>query len=237
MSVVLPVFNEAGNLARLTEEIFEAAAVARCEAEVIAVDDASSDESWSVLSSLAQSDSRIRAVRHTRNCGQSAAIATGFNMARGPLVVTLDADGQNDPADLPMLLEELTDQVDAVCGVRMGRKDSWVKMISSRVGNRFRNWVTGDSIQDAGCTFRVIRREAIHELPVFNGLHRFLPTILRYQGYQVVEVPIHHRPRVWGVSKYGIGNRLWRGVADCLAMRWWRKRAIPGRRMMRDGLL
>jgi glycosyltransferase involved in cell wall biosynthesis len=167
--------------------------------------------------------------RHNLNCGESAAEATGFAHARGEWIITIDADQQNDPADIPSLLEA-SKNVDAVCGVRTKREDDFVKRISSRIANGFRNWVTGDVIADAGCTFRALRKEALREIPVFNGMHRFLPTLLRLQGFTVIEIPVNHRPRTRGESKYGIGNRMFRGLIDCFAIHWWRKRCLPTNR-------
>jgi glycosyltransferase involved in cell wall biosynthesis len=147
-------------------------------------------------------------------------------VAKGEIVITMDADLQNDPADIPTLLEALTPEVDCVCGIRRTREDDFVKRISSRIANGFRNWITGDNIQDAGCTYRALRRNILGEMVVFNGMHRFIPTILRAQGCRVVEIKVNHRPRTKGVSKYGVGNRLWRGILDCLAIRWYRRRAL-----------
>lgn len=230
-SVVLPVYNEAGNMKDLITGIVAALGPTGHAFEIITVDDTSTDGSLDVLNALAASDARVRVLAHVKNCGQSAALATGLRHARGDIVITLDADGQNDPADIPVLCRALTNDVDAVCGVRQKRRDTWVRRASSRIANGFRNWITGDRLADAGCGFRVIRRDALADLPVFNGLHRFLPTLLRYQGFRVVEVPVNHHPRTWGTSKYGIGNRMFRGIYDCLAMRWWRRRAVPGRRL------
>lgn len=232
VSVVLPVFNEAESLPPLLAEI--AAALRGCGRtfEIIAVDDASTDGSLAVLKELRGRHPELRVLRHRRNCGQSAAFAAGFAHARGEVVVTLDADGQNDPADIPALLAALQPGVDCVTGVRVQRQDSFVKRVSSRVANAYRNWITGDRVTDAGCTFRAVRRAALREVPVFNGLHRFLPTILRRQGFTVAELPVNHRPRTRGVSKYGVSNRLWRGLRDCFAMRWYAARAIPADRLL-----
>jgi hypothetical protein len=142
----------------------------------------------------------------------------------------MDADQQNDPHDIPEMLKLLQNDTAAVCGIRRTREDDWVRRASSRIANRFRNVVTGDVVGDAGCTFRALRRDALKEVPVFNGMHRFLPTLLRFQGYRVVEIPVNHRPRTRGQSKYGIGNRAWRGIVDCFAMRWYRARCVRGDR-------
>ena len=232
-SVILPVYNEAGNLARLIDEINTAIAPSAGERyEIIAVDDCSTDDSLNQLRQIEANNPRLRIITHRMNCGQSAALVSGLRAARGDIIITMDADGQNDPADIPALLDVLAPDVDAVCGVRRKRLDTTVRRISSRVANGFRNAVTGDKLADAGCGFRAMRRNVIVELPAFNGIHRFLPTVLRYQGFRVIEVPIGHRPRTWGQSKYGIGNRMVRGMVDCLAMRWWKRRVICARRVM-----
>jgi glycosyltransferase involved in cell wall biosynthesis len=235
ISVVLPVFNEEENLAPLVREIEQALKGLGMPFEILCVDDHSTDGSLEVARALARERSSIRVLAHRVNCGQSAAYATGFREARGALIVTMDADGQNDPADIPSLLRELDPGTAAVCGIRRKRADRLVKRIASRIANRFRNAVTGDRIEDAGCTFRVLRRSALRELPVFNGMHRFLPTLLRLQGYGVKEIPVNHRPRTRGEAKYGIRDRLWRGLADCVAIRWYRRRCFPAERLQETG--
>ncbi len=232
LSLVIPVYNEEDSLPPLLAEILAVMTALNRSFEILFVDDCSKDQSLAVLRRLRQEHpaAGIRVLRHGINSGESAASATGMAHARGDLVVTLDADGQNDPADIPHLLAALAPDVAAVCGVRRKREDDWVKRISSRIANRVRNALTGDRIADAGCTYRVLRRAALHEIPVFNGLHRFLPTILRWQGYRVVELSVNHRPRKAGVSKYGVGNRAWRGLVDCMAMRWYRQRRVSALR-------
>jgi dolichol-phosphate mannosyltransferase len=199
--------------------------------EVIVVDDGSTDGSLEVLRSLQATRPWLRVFQHRRNFGQSACYCTGFKLAHGELVITMDADRQHDPADIKPMLRALQGEVAAVCGVRAGRKDTWVRRLSSRVANGFASWAIGDPVVDAGCTFRIIRRTAVAELPVFNGQHRFLPTLLRYQGYQIARLNINHRDRPAGISKYGIGNRLWRGLVDCLGVRWYHKRCLPANRL------
>ena len=149
----------------------------------------------------------------------------GFRAALGELVATLDADLQNDPADLPKLLAAL-DHADVVNGVRANRQDSWVRQLSSRIANGFRNWVTGESVSDVGCSLRVMRREYLDGVTMFRGMHRFLPTLLRLRGARVTEIPVTHRPRRHGESKYGIGNRLWVGLVDVFAVRWMQSRFV-----------
>jgi glycosyltransferase involved in cell wall biosynthesis len=231
LSVVLPCANERDNLEPMIQELeAELRKLAR-PFEVIVVDDASTDGGMEVLRSLQQTRPWLRVLQHRVNCGQSASYCSGFRVATGELVVTMDADRQHDPADIPVLLRELAPPVAAVCGVRTARHDNWVRRGSSRIANGFASWMTGDQVVDAGCTFRILRRPALAELPAFNGLHRFIPTLLRYQGYQIVRVPIRHRNRLAGVSKYGIGNRLWRGILDCLAMRWYHRRCFQADRL------
>lgn len=231
-SVVLPVFNEQDNMGPLLDEIRSALQPLGEPYEVLAVDDCSRDRSLEVLRSLRDRHPELRILRHRINCGQSAAFATGLANARAPVVITLDSDRQNDPADLPRLIAALEPGVAAVLGVRKRREDSTVRRLSSRFANSYRDLLTGVPVRDAGCFLRVLRRDALRELPVFNGLHRFLATILRYQGYRIVELDVNHRPRVAGRSNYGIGNRLWRGIRDCFAMRWYRARVIPGDRAL-----
>ena len=228
ISLVVPVFNEAENLPVLDREIREAMAVAGRSYEVIYVDDGSTDASPRLLSELARSDNRIRVVRQRRNSGQSAAFEAGFRHARGEIVVTLDADLQNDPADIPRLLEKM-DGWDVVSGVRSRRQDSWVRRVSSRVANRVRNRVTRDSVTDVGCTLRAMRAEYLRRIPVFNGMHRFLPTLLRMEGARVTEMPVNHRPRLHGQPKYNIRNRIWRALADLFGVRWLQTRWIDRR--------
>jgi dolichol-phosphate mannosyltransferase len=233
LSVVVPIYNEEGNIGPLLEELFPVLRGTGKTFEVLCVDDASTDSSLSVLKEQQKKHAELRIVRHSINSGESAAGASGFANARGGVIITIDGDQQNDPADIPALLGAL-EGADAVCGVRRKREDDWVKRISSRVANRFRNRVTGDEISDAGCTFRALKTHTLREIPIFNGMHRFLPTLLRLQGYKVVEILVNHRPRTRGESKYGIGNRMFRGLIDCFAIRWWRRRCVPANRVLSD---
>lgn len=230
LSVVMPVYNEEDNVGPLMEELETVLKKTGRSFEVLCINDCSTDDSLNVIRKLQQTRPYLRFVNHRVNSGESAAGATGFEHARGDIVITIDADQQNDPADIPALLDALKDDVHAVCGVRRTREDDWVRRLSSRIANGFRNWMTGDKIADAGCTYRALRRSALHEIPVFNGMHRFLPTLLRLQGYKAVEILVNHRPRTRGKSKYGVGNRMWRGIVDCFAMRWFRARSVRGDR-------
>ena len=232
LSVVLPCFEEEDSLPPLVAELRSTLGGTGRRFEILCVDDASGDGTAEVVRRLAASAPEVRLLRHSVRSGQSAALATGLRAARGAILLTLDADGQNDPADFPALLAALEAGADAACGVRVDRQDGWVRRASSRLGNGFRDVVTGVRVRDAGCALRALRRECLAELPVFNGLHRFIPTLLRLQGFTVVEVPAHHRPRRAGVSKYGIGNRALRGFVDCLVMRWFARRLPRARRLL-----
>ncbi len=230
LSVVVPAYNEEENIVPLADEIVAALATLPGGFELILVDDASTDATARIIGRI--KDPRVRGVFHRVNCGQSAAVASGVDAACGAWVATLDGDGQNDPADLRAMLEQAEkDGVDCVTGVRKDRHDTFLRRFSSRLANGFRNWITGDRISDSGCGIRVVRRFALREIPVFNGMHRFLPTLLRGQGFVVTERTVGHRERTRGVSKYGVHNRLWRGIRDCFGIRWYLRRAVRGDRL------
>ena len=226
VSIILPVYNERENLSPLLQEITEA--LQGIAHEIIAVDDASTDGSAEALGGLAVESPTLNVLRLRTNAGQSAACAAGFGVARGDVIVTMDADGQNDPADVPALLAVLADDptLAAVVGYRVVRRDSRWKLLQSRVANAVRNWITGDSVRDTGCSLRAIRKDVVERLPQFNGMHRFLPTLVRQGGGRVVEMPVSHRPRLWGESKYGMWNRGFRGLRDALGVRWLSRRAL-----------
>jgi len=221
VSVVVPVFDEEPNLEPLVREI--GAAFAGIDYELLVVDDGSRDQSATTLQRLAAAEPRLRALRHDRNYGQSAALATGFQAARGERLVTLDGDLQNDPADAPRLLARLDEGWDVVSGVRQRRQDSFVRKVSSRIANGVRRRVLDDGISDVGCSLKAYRTRVLKRLPPFHGMHRFLPALARMEGARITEMPVNHRPRRFGRSKYGIGNRLWRGIADLFGV-WWLQR-------------
>jgi glycosyltransferase involved in cell wall biosynthesis len=226
LSIVVPLFNEEENLRPLEREIVAALAPLGEPYELLFVDDGSTDGSHDALTAIAGGNPSVRILRHRRNAGQSAALAAGFRAARGAIVVTLDADLQNDPADIPRLLAKLDEGFDAVSGVRRNRRDSWTRRVSSRIANGVRNWATDESITDVGCSLKAYRLEFLADLPMFSGMHRFLPTLVRWNGARLAELDVHHRPRLHGVAKYGIGNRLFRALADLFAVRWMRTRWI-----------
>jgi len=228
ISLVVPVFNEEDNLPVLAAEIEAAMRDLGRPYEVLFIDDGSTDGSPAVLRRLAEQDPAVRILRQRRNAGQSAALDVGFRFARGSIVVTLDADLQNDPADIPKLLE-LLDRYDVVAGVRAKRQDDWVRRISSRIANGIRNRFTHESITDVGCTLKAFRTEYLRRIPMFTGMHRFLPTLLRMEGARITEVPVNHRPRLHGQPKYNIRNRIWQALADLFAVRWMQSRWIDRR--------
>ncbi|UCD23169.1 MAG: glycosyltransferase family 2 protein [Gemmatimonadota bacterium] len=226
ISVVIPVYDECENLAPLLEAI--EAALSGLDHEIVMVDDGSGDGSALELARLRSAYRHMRLVELERHAGQSAALVAGFEAARGEIVVTMDADGQNDPAEIPGLLEllEVHPGYTAVVGYRVGRLDTRWKLFQSRVANGFRNLVTGDSIRDTGCSLKAMRRAVLLQLPRFDGMHRFLPTLIRMQGGVVVEAQVSHRPRWHGRSKYGMWNRVFRGVRDVFRVRWLGSRRL-----------
>ena len=233
LSLVVPAHDEEANLPILVERTRSALGT-NGDWELILVDDGSRDGTASVIRSLARDDSHVVGVFLERNCGQSAALAAGFLEARAEVIASLDADLQNDPADIPLLVERLPGH-DAVVGFRANRHDTLVRRASSRIANAVRNRLSHDSIRDTGCSLKVFRAEALRSIHWFDGMHRFLPTLLRYQGWSVLEVPVSHHPRHAGRSKYGIRNRALRAFVDLLGVRWMQSRRIrtPVREVIR----
>jgi glycosyltransferase involved in cell wall biosynthesis len=228
LSVVIPCHNEAENLRPLLAAIHAALDPLSVNFEVVITDDCSTDESWRVLQELAASDPRLIAQRFKFNCGESAASWAGMQTARGRYIATLDADLQNDPKDLPAMMNAL-ERADCVCGTRVetrGEGDSWLRIVSSRIANWVRNKLSGENITDAGCTYRVFKRECISRIKFFNGAHRFLPTLIKMEGFSVTEVPVSNNPRHAGQSHYGVWNRLFKSFRDLLAVRWMKSRKL-----------
>ncbi|HEX3134237.1 MAG TPA: glycosyltransferase family 2 protein [Planctomycetota bacterium] len=225
VSLVIPVRDEAAAIPALTAEIAQVFSAAGVSWEAVWVDDGSRDNSRALLRGLT---SPQRFIAFERSCGQSAALLAGVLSARGEWIATLDGDGQNDPADLPGLLSKArAESFDLINGIRTHRHDGWLRRLSSRIANRVRSWVTGPSVIDTGCSTRVIRRTALLTLPRFDELHRFLPTLVRMQGGRIGELAVNHRSRAGGRSKYGVLNRLFRGVRDLLGVRWLMVRQRP----------
>jgi glycosyltransferase involved in cell wall biosynthesis len=225
LSIVIPVYNEEGNIRPLVARISEAMSGWQGAVEILFVDDGSSDRTLELLKESQAEDSRIRIAHFHKNMGQTAAMAAGFRLARGEAIATIDADLQNDPMEIQRLAGMLNDW-DLVCGVRTQRKDTLWKRISSRIGNGFRNWATGDDIVDTGCTLKAYRRECLDSLELYKGMHRFLPTLIKMRGYRVTQVPVSHHPRLAGKTKYGTWGRLVKGLEDVWAVRWMKKNHI-----------
>lgn len=225
LSLVVPAYNERDNLAPLLAEI--TAALSGTSYEVIIVDDGSSDGSLDALKALRRQYAELRVIAFERNAGQTAAFAAGFRAARAPIVVTLDADLQNDPADIPKIVDTLQRSgATAVAGYRAARRDTAWKRLQSRIANGVRNHLNGEVIRDTGCSLKAFRIEAVKDLPLFTGMHRFLPTLIKMRGGTVTEVAVGHRPRKYGVTKYGMWNRVLRSLADAFAVRWMQRRAL-----------
>ena len=226
LSLVIPCYNEQGNLHPLIAAIRQAVDPLSLAYEIVITDDCSKDKSWDILKQLAAGDNRICIQRFVFNCGESAASWAGLKAARGKYLVTLDADLQNDPRDLPKFLEALK-QFDCVCGSRVesrGKGDNFVRIASSRIANWVRNRLSGEQISDAGCTYRAFKRECIENLKFFKGMHRFLPTLFKIEGFTVTEIQVTNNPRFAGQSHYGVWNRLFASFYDLLAVRWMKKR-------------
>jgi glycosyltransferase involved in cell wall biosynthesis len=226
VSFVVPCHNEQDNLRALVAAIRTAVAPLKIHFEIIFTDDCSTDNSWTVLKELGAGDPRVRAQRFAFNCGQSAALWAGMKAARGKFIVTLDADLQNDPQDVPKLIAAL-ENFDCACGTRIearSRGDGFVRIASSHIANWVRNKLSGENISDAGCCYRAFKRECIADLKFFKGMHRFLPTLFKIEGFTVTEIPVGHNPRVSGASHYGVWNRLFASFYDLLAVRWMKKR-------------
>jgi glycosyltransferase involved in cell wall biosynthesis len=225
ISAVVPVYNEEETLPVLIPKLMKVLEGLGCSFELIFVDDGSSDESQKILREMASQYPSFRVLRFRENRGLSTALVAGMREARGEKIVTLDSDLQNDPADIPKLLEYL-DRYDMATGWRQKREDTWLKRISSKIGNSVRNWLSGENIQDSACTLRAFKKECVKEIPVFNGMHRFLSTLVKMAGYRIIEVPVSHHPRKFGKSKYNIRNRMVRSFVDLLAVKWMKGRTI-----------
>jgi dolichol-phosphate mannosyltransferase len=225
ISLVVPVYNEQANLPILIPKLVEVFDRLGSVHEMIFVDDGSSDGSRKILKEAASSIPSLRVVALKQNRGLSTALLAGMREARGKIIVTLDSDLQNDPEDIPRLLDFL-DRYDMATGWRQKREDPWLKRIASRIGNSVRNRLSGERINDSACTLRVFKRECLQDIPIFNGMHRFMSTLVKMRGYRIVEVPVTHHPRKYGESKYNIRNRMWRSFVDLLAVRWMKGRRI-----------
>lgn len=223
VSVVVPLFNEEENVPILQGEL--TSALAGLDYEIIFVDDGSRDGTVNRIAP----DPRVRVLQFERNAGQSAAMFEGLQNARGAVAVLIDGDLQNDPADIPKLLAEIERGADLVCGYRAQRKDTVVKRITSRVANFVRSRFTKDGVRDTGCTLKAMKRDCVGALVPFKGMHRFIPALIKGAGYRLVEVAVNHRPRKFGQSKYGLGNRALRATMDMFGVRWLLSRRLDYR--------
>ena len=231
VSVVIPVCNEQDNVLPLAREI-HAALEGRYRYETIFVDDGSTDgTAEAVRTARRDGMPEIRLIRHSVRSGQSAAVATGVREARAPWIATLDGDGQNDPADIPNLLDAArtaaSPRLRLVMGNRTTRRDTWLRRLSSRVANGVRGWMLKDGTPDTGCGIKVFDRAVFVDMPRFNHMHRFMPALYQREGYEVISVPVNHRERTRGKSKYGLHNRLWVGIVDLFGVMWLIRRASP----------
>ena len=219
-SVVVPIYNEEANLPILQEEL--RLALNGLDYEIIFVDDGSVDRTAERIGAAPN----IRLIRFEKNSGQSAAIYAGLTAARGATVVIIDGDLQNDPADIPKLLAEIARGADLVCGYRLKRRDTVAKRLTSRIANAVRSRYTKDGVRDTGCTLKAMRRECVSALFPFKGMHRFIPALVKAAGYRLVEIPVNHRPRRFGQSNYGLGNRALRATIDMFGVRWLLSRRL-----------
>lgn len=225
LSLVIPAYNEQETIAALLTriaEVFEESAICF---EAVIVDDGSSDNTLELLKAAKREKTWLRIVTLDRNHGQTAAMSAGFRVAAGRIIATLDADLQNDPAEVLRLMAMLGD-CDALVGWRQKRQDPWLRKVSTKIANGVRNWLSDETIHDSACSLKVYKRHCLERLMLFEGMHRFMPTLVKMQGYTVAEVPITHHPRYAGQAKYGVWNRVFKAFFDLLAVRWMKKRWI-----------
>ena len=220
VSVIVPVYNEEQNVPILEAEL--RAALKGVDHEIIFVDDGSSDHTVERI----EAAPNVRVIRFEKNAGQSAAIYAGLQAARGAILVLIDGDLQNDPADIPKLIAEIARGADLVCGYRAQRRDTVVKRLTSWIANAVRSRYTKDGVRDTGCTLKAMRRECVSALVPFKGMHRFIPALIKDAGYRLVEIPVNHRPRRFGQTKYGLGNRAVRATIDMFGVRWLLSRRL-----------
>ena len=225
LSIVIPAYNEQDNIRVLLDRLADTFTPLDSCFEVIMVDDGSTDRTQTLLMKEKATRPWLRVVALDRNHGQTCAMSAGFKAARGDVIATLDADLQNDPAEIPRLMSML-DECDAVTGWRVKRNDPWLRKLSTRIANTVRNWLSGENIHDSACSLKIYKRACLEGLTLFEGMHRFMPTLVKMRGYTVKEVPVSHHPRHGGQAKYGVRNRAFRAFIDLLAVRWMKKRYL-----------
>jgi glycosyltransferase involved in cell wall biosynthesis len=229
LSIVIPAYNEEENIPLLHDAIAKVIDRQQIDAEIIFVNDGSRDRTWEMIRAHCAKDPRVVGINLKKNCGETAACDAGLRAARGRYVMTMDADLQNDPQDIPAFLKALDTGVDCVCGTRVatrGKGDNFIRVASSRIANWVRNKLSDEQISDAGCTYRAFKRECVDKLKLYRGLHRFIPTLLKMEGFTVTEIPVTNHPRLHGESKYGVWNRLFKSFRDLLAIRWMKSRLL-----------
>ncbi len=225
ISFVVPIYNEEENIPKLVEEIQAVAPDLANDYEILLIDDCSRDNSLQIIRDLCVTIKPLRYLSFARNCGQSAALYAGFQAAKGDVIITMDADLQNDPADLRQMIKHYG-QFDMVNGWRFNRQDTWSKKLASRFGNKVRNWLTSETIHDTGCSLKIMNAAMLKRIQIYKGLHRFLPTLMRLEGAKVIEVKVNHRERLFGVSKYTNLRRGIEGLYDLIAVRWMQSRHL-----------
>lgn len=228
VSIIIPVLNEGDNIRFLASDISTVMNDSGWSWECLWIDDCSTDNTREELKKIGADFKFHSYLFHRSNYGQSAALLTGFRHAKGKTFVTLDGDGQNDPANIPVLIRTLQENnADLVNGWRLKRQDNFVRRLSSRIANGYRNLLTGENVRDVGCALRAFRRDCVEEIVPFKGIHRFLPTLIKLSGHdKIIEIPVNHRPRHAGKTKYGISNRIWVGILDIFAVCWMQKRLV-----------
>jgi len=224
-SIVIPLKNEEENIADLINELEPVMLGLKKPWELICINDGSTDNTLGLLSSMVQSKSYLRVLHFDRNYGQSCAFDAGFKNAKGEWIITLDGDRQNDPADIPKMLA-MADGYDLICGHRVDRQDPWHKKITSKLANFVRSRFCRDGVQDTGCSLKVYRKDCLSHIKMYKGMHRFLPALFKIEGFRIAEVPVNHRERVKGITKYNFFNRSFNTISDMLAVRWMSKRRI-----------
>ncbi len=225
LSIVVPIKNEKDNIEPLTKGIVSAIKSLNKEYEIIFIDDGSTDSSLDEMLRIKKDFPQIRIIKFDKNYGQTSALDAGFRNAKGEVIAMLDGDMQNDPNDISKLLEELKD-CDMVCGIRQKREDNFVRRISSKIANSVRNKLTNEDVIDTGCPLKVFKRICFNNIKLFTGLHRFLPTLVKLEGYKVKQIPVKHLPRFKGKTKYNIRNRLFKSLRDLFAVRWMQRRHL-----------
>lgn len=226
ISIVVPIKNEEENIEPLIERVCIVLDKTSESYEIIYVDDGSTDRSFQILRDIQSQNPRLRIIKFDKNYGQTAAIDAGLRAAKGKYAITMDGDLQNDPRDIPRLLQKAMEGFDMVCGYRKKRKDDIIRKLSSKIANAVRNKVTRENIIDTGCSLKLFSTKYIKNLKLYEGMHRFLPTLMRLEGAKVAQIPVNHFPRKFGTTKYGIGNRLWKSIKDLLAVRWMQSRYL-----------